>query len=336
MATPNMVTVDGRSEEEYRQDVNRAIADTEDEIFRAAMGDEELENDGDTSLEEMGEGPGGDVLEDEEEDVAESDEEALQAAEEEAAEEEPQEIEEELQAGEAEQEQAPSEELPRIPSYRVREESERARTAEERAIALERELAHMRGRLDELSRGQQQQPAQPQQPQRPPKPDRYTQEAEYDQWMLDEGRRLAREDMRAELAAERQERQMQSLQRMQASFANAAESEYRPQFLDAYDRLTRLDHRDPNNRALVQNIASSPDPAAALFQWFGESYQQAEPPQPRAARAPRHEVRLPPNMGAPSRRPPSLNSVGGGGPGQRVDPELYDDSDAAVFRYAMR
>ena len=62
---PQTFTADGRTEEEYRTDVNRAIADTEDEIFREAMSDEEPDNDGDNSLEEMGEGPGGDHLDDE-------------------------------------------------------------------------------------------------------------------------------------------------------------------------------------------------------------------------------------------------------------------------------
>ena len=91
MAQPRTVTADGRTEDEYRLDINRAIADTEDEIFREAMGDQELDNDGDTSLEQMGEGPGGDVIEDDEEAEGEEagDEEALQAEGGEPEEEEP-------------------------------------------------------------------------------------------------------------------------------------------------------------------------------------------------------------------------------------------------------
>jgi len=324
------VTADGRSEEEYRADINRAIADTEDEIFREAMSDQELDNDGDDSLEQMADSP----LDEEVEDDEEGEEPEAEAA----AGEEPEEEEEPAEDEEPAEEEEPVEEPPReprrgIPSGRLQEEAERRRQAEERAIASERELALMRGRYEELSARQQPAPQPQQPPPRPPKPDRYTDEAAYDQWMLDEGRRLAREDMRAELAADRAQQQQVMAQRVEASFGAAANSERRIEFLDAYDRLTHLDPRDPNNRLIVQSITSSHDPASALFEWFG-GYQSQYEPQPRQ-RAARHETRLPtrpPVRGGP----PSLNSVGGGGPGQRVDPEMYDDSDAAVFRYATR
>jgi hypothetical protein len=42
-----------RTEREFQLDTNQAVANTEAEIMDAALGDEELENDGDTSLEEM-------------------------------------------------------------------------------------------------------------------------------------------------------------------------------------------------------------------------------------------------------------------------------------------
>lgn len=326
---PRMVTVDGRSEAEYRADINRAIADTEQEIFSAATGAQELDNDGDRSLEEMSDGPGDDLIEDEDE--AEVEGEEGEAEEEESPEEAPQQIEQEAAQ--------PEQRRQGIPSGRLREESEARRQAEEEAFALQRELAQMRGRMDELS-ARVNAPPQPQQPQRqerPPKPDRYTDEAAYDEWMLQEGRRLAREDFELMMAQERQQRQAEITQRVEQSFGYASQGERRMEFLDAYDRLTHLDPRDPGNRALVNSIAGSINPAEALFDWYDNSFPPSVPqPQPRqrAAPSPRHEVRLPPNMGA--RNPPSLNSMGGGGPGQRVDPELYDDTDAAVFRYAMR
>ena len=42
-----------RTEREFQLDVNAAVANTETEIFDDALGDEPLDNDGDTSLEEM-------------------------------------------------------------------------------------------------------------------------------------------------------------------------------------------------------------------------------------------------------------------------------------------
>jgi len=125
---PRTVTMDGRTEDEYRLDINRAIADTEDEIFREAMGDEELDNDGDNSLEEMGEGPGGDHLDDEdvvEEYDTEVDPEADQVLQAEPGEpeeaDEGEEEGEEAEEGEQEgYEQPPYQEPQRgVPSYRA-------------------------------------------------------------------------------------------------------------------------------------------------------------------------------------------------------------------------
>jgi len=345
---PRTVTMDGRTEDEYRLDINRAIADTEDEIFREAMGDEELDNDGDNSLEEMGEGPGGDHLDDEdvvEEYDTEVDPEADQVLQAEPGEQEADEGEEEgEEAEEGEQEgyeQPPYQEPQRgVPSYRVREESERARVAEERAIALERELAQMRGRMDELSTrvnqpARQQQPAAP-----PPEPDMFTDPEGWKVHQRTELTRQVRAEVQQQMGVERQQQQMQVAQRVEASFGAAANSERRYEFLDAYDRLTHLDPNDPRNRETVIGITQAGDPAQALFDWF-DSYNVATQRPPRGHRPaprqqePQHEVRLPPNMGG-RRGPPSLNSMGGGGPGQRVDPDMLDDSDAAVFRYATR
>jgi hypothetical protein len=333
------VTVDGRTEEEYRLDINRAIADTEDEIFREAMSDQELDNDSDNTLEQMEDHPLDEDVEPEEDQ-----EEVLEAEPEEGAEEEPQEIEEEFEQAE-EPADEPEPELPRIPSHRVRDLSEARRQVEERNIALERELAMVRGRMDEMSARLNQTPPQPTarprtiEEQLGPKPDRYTNEAEFDDWNVRRGRLEAEQVFEQRFARMQQEQQLQMAQRVEASFGAAANSERRIQFLDAYDRLTHLDPNNPINRATVMGIAQSADPAAALFGWF-EGYQEPEeryeqPRQRRAAREPVHEVRLPTRP--PTRSgPPSLNSMGGGGPGQRVDPEMYDDSDAAVFRYATR
>ena len=339
---PQTFTADGRTEEEYRTDVNRAIADTEDEIFREAMSDEEPDNDGDNSLEEMGEGPGGDHLDDEDlvdenDTEVDQDEDELQAEGEDEQEGEPAEEEqyEEDEGGE----EPPYQEPERVPSYRVREESERARKAEQDNLALQREIAMMRGRMDEMSSRIGQQPRQ--QPAAPsPEPDMWT---EPDAWKAHQ-RALMREDIRQEIqqqmGVERQQQQARMAERVESSFGTAANSERRYEFLDAYDRLTHLDPSNPRNRETVTSIASAPDPAAALFDWF-DGYSQALTRPPRGSRParrerePQHEVRLPPGMGGRT-GPPSLNSMGGGGPGQRADPDMLDDSDAAVFRYATR
>ena len=336
MATQH-VTVDGRTEEEFRADINRAIADTEDENFREALSDQELDNDGDDSLEQMEDHPLDEDVEDEEQEAAAEGEEP--EAEEEPAEEEGEPDEEEQPELEPQPRFQEPERRQGIPSYRVREESEARRAAEERAVALERELAQMRGRMDEMSTRINQPPQPPPRPQTieerlGPKPDRYTQENEFDDWVARKHRMEAEQIFEQRFARVQQEQQLQMAQRVEASFGAAANSDRRLEFLDAYDRLTHLDPRDQRNVNTVMGIANSSDPAAALFQWW-DGYQQPEEQPQMRQRAPRHEVRLPTRP--PTRSgPPSLNSIGGGGPGQRVDPELFDDSDAAVFRYATR
>jgi hypothetical protein len=125
-----------RSEKELSRDINAAIAGTEDEIFTDAMGDDELDNDGDTSLEEMGEGLEGDHLDkdgegDDEDAGDEEDAEDKDAEEEDEASEDDEEN--EVRAGEEEQVRDDRGRFdrrePRIPPERLRHEAEQRRQA---------------------------------------------------------------------------------------------------------------------------------------------------------------------------------------------------------------
>src|ERR1700730_3715763 len=127
------------SEREYQTTLNAAVAPTEDEIFTDALGGDELDNDGDTSLEDMGDG-----LEGEAEESDEAEEDAEGESQEAAEGEDGEEAEAAQAAGEGAAEQPRRE--PVVTSKRLREESQRARQAEERLVAAERTIAEYNGR----------------------------------------------------------------------------------------------------------------------------------------------------------------------------------------------
>jgi hypothetical protein len=341
------MVVNDQNEEEYRREINRAIADTEEEIFQDALGDQELDNDGDRSLEDMGEGLEGEQLEaegEEQEEAAEpADQEETWAAEE--AEPAPEEEQAEAEPEEEEQPAPVQEPPPRgIPAGRLREEAEARRSLEERNINLERELAMLRGRVDEMSaqRNTPQQPATA--APRPPKPDKWTDEQAYDQWMLDEGKRLAEASFKEELNRRDQVLAQQQIQRVSMQLQYAAQGDRGFEINAAYQRLLAM-HPDPANPQHVNTVQNvlllAPDPVNSLLDWWEQNggpeyreqvFNQLAPHQPQRQQAPRHEVRVPTGI----RRPPSLNSAGGGNRMQNIDPEMLDDSDQAVFRYATR
>ena len=142
----NEMSPEERAEE---QAISAAISDTEEEIFKAGIGSEEDENDGDKSLEEMDDPTGGKPDEPEPEQEASADGEEGEADEPEADEAE----------AEGEPTEEPEREPARVPSHVMREYRERAERAE-------REAAEWRARYDERQRF-----AQPQQPQQPPPPE---------------------------------------------------------------------------------------------------------------------------------------------------------------------
>jgi hypothetical protein len=361
-------TPNERTEREFQHDVNQAVANTEGEIFEDALGDEPLENDGDTSLEEMGDGLEGDDLEDEEGPDEEADEEEAEEAEGEG--EEPAEG-EEAEAAKDDEEEPPRDERGRFedrqppgqpPSRRLAEESQRRREAEERATRFERELAELRGRVDEQSR----RPPQPQVEQpKPPKPDQFADPEGWERYIRDEARRDAEKLVTEQMQAYQQQEQQRLNAHFDQSMGEAAQGERSEELDAAYGRLKSLDPKNPSHVAIVQGIFRASDPAAALFRWWdrngGTQYRASEEYQNRVqdkldraeqdaeryrsllpgrqnsrqrSQQPRHETRLPESLRRTG--PPSLNSARGGQRQEVQDPDMMDDSDDAVMRYAMR
>jgi len=324
-----------RTERDFQLDVNQAVANTEDEIAQFAMGDEELEDDGDTSLEEMGEGLEGDDLEEEEE-----------AEEEEAEGEES----EEDDAPEAEaEEEAPEPETPQDrpqrgrPEVALREERDRRRAAEERAAALDRQISELNGRMTELST-RVNAPAKPETKVEPkPKPDMFADPEGYERWVMEEAEKRAEAKLDQKLGSFRQEQQQERENFLNGNLAETAQGPRGFEFQAAYQALTSLP-RDAKSQATVARIIRAADPGQAVLDWFEDNgaeqfrTQIAEqlglaprptrngPRQAQRQQQPRHEVQL----------PPSLNSARGGGRQQIQDPEMLDDSDEAVARYAFR
>lgn len=302
-----------------------AIAGTEQEIFDEATGQEEAENNGDRSLEEMDDDIPGESEEGDEPDEEEPDGEA-----------EDDETEEEIDAASEEDGEEPeptqSEDRGRIPSSRLREETERRR-------AVESELANARAQIAAIQVSQQQR-QQPQQEQ-PAKPDMWS---DPEAWAAD--------------------REAQLEQRVVARYVESslvrAQKAHGEEFSAAYKAATSLNTGDPQARALIQSIYNSPDPGEALMEWHeGLSITQAI----RAAGGPaayreklRQEIMSDPETrrqtidgarreaergdgGRPrtiTRLPKSLNGASGGGSVRNADPELYNDSDASAFAFAMK
>lgn len=349
---------DERTEREFQLDVNQAVANTEAEVFDAATGDEELENDGDTSLEEMGEGLEGDDLDEDEdeaeEETAEADKVDADAEEDEEADEEQDET---VAADEAEEEEPQRDERGRFeeqerPDRReipLRAERERRRQAEERAERVERDYAELRGRLDEIAR-RQNAPPPPVEQKQSERPDMFADPEGYDRWRQERDDRRTQELVNQAIGAFQQFQQQQQRARVDANLELAARGERGWEFGAAYVKLKNVIDRDPNNpavQAIRRRIEDSPDPARELFAWWDENggpeyreqvLTQLMPHQDRGnsrqrSTQPRHVTQLPESM---RRNPPSLNSARGGQRHEIADPEMMDDSDDSVFRFAAR
>jgi hypothetical protein len=367
MATRNAAQAaaaqEAADERQEQKDINSALAATEDEIFNAAMGQEELENDGDRSLEDMGEGLEGEQLDEEDEDAEQEEQEDLigdartdtDVDEGEGEEGEEGEAEGELPLAAEGEQQPPARGEARVPSARLREEGDRARRAEESLARMERENAEMRGRLDELSRHVTQ-PRPTQQPVvTPPKPDMFSDPEGYERWLMDRQAEYTQTAVNEALRADRTQREQRDQQRVNVSLQQAAIGERSFEFHAAFQALTSQDPRNPAAQQTAYRIMQSADPAAALFDWWeengGREHREQlleallpedlrEPvlnrirggqPAPRRQQQPRHE--------APQRRGfmPSLNSARGGGRQQVQDPDLtLDGSEAAIFEYGAR
>jgi hypothetical protein len=356
-----------RSEKELSRDINAAIAGTEDEIFTDAMGDDELDNDGDTSLEEMGEGLEGDHLDkdgegDDEDAGDEEDAEDKDAEEEDEASEDDEEN--EVRAGEEEQVRDDRGRFdrrePRIPPERLRHEAEQRRQAEQRAIEADQRYLTLEARFNDMQQRinapQPQQRTEPAAP--PPKPDMFVEPEKYEQWIIERANEAALQNVQRIFAHRDEQQRVAFNQNVDRSLQAAKVSERGFEFDAAYSALLKLNPQNPADRATVQSIVYSQDPGRTLFDWWdkngGEDYREAliarltgqEPRRQaddrdrgerRPARRsrddrndqPRHEIR-------PARPLRSLNSASGGGSHRVSDPEMLDGSDTSVFDFATR
>lgn len=345
------------SEREYQDTINNAVKATEQEIFADALGDDELDMDGDTSLEDMGDGLEGEVEADDAEDPDGQGEGDEAEAEDDSGEEA------ELEAGEAEGDEGAEEQprdqrgkfqrdQPTIPPAVLRQSNERARIAEERAQRLEQQVAEYNGRLTELSARVNSQPQrQEAKTEAPPKPDMFAEPEKYEAWVIAEADRRAEAKIEQRFTSFQQQQQQRELQRVDQSFQTAARGPRQFEFNAAYNALTSLNPADRNARALVNGILTAPDPAKAMFDWWEENgaseYRENilnqllpadQRPRPRAdggRQQPqqrsqvRHEIRGP-------QRLPSLNGASGSNSQRTADPEMMDGSEASIFRYGTR
>ena len=353
-AAANVSAAEETSEREYQTTINAAVAGTEDEIFRDALGDDELDNDADTSLEDMGDGLEGEATEegDEAEEGEESDEaqaEGEQGDEAETAEGEEADVTEERprdQRGQFRERQ------PAVPPGRLREETQRARAAEERSQLLERQLAEMNGRMAEIS-ARMNAPQQRQVQQTPPpKPDMFAEPERYEAWLMAEAERRAETKVEQRFGEYQRQQSERETQRLNIVFNDAATGPRGWEFMAAYNTLMKLDPNDSAARATVTRIAGAPDPVAAMIEWFdsngGDEYreqvfsqlaprmqqrqngrlQQNAQQRLQVAQA-RHEIR-------PGRTLPSLNSATGSNVQRVSDPEMFDGSERSIFDYGSR
>jgi hypothetical protein len=334
------IDASAHAERELNTAVNHAIADTEDEIFKDAVGEEPLDNDGDTSLEEMGDALEGDALDDDAlEDIDAAEDEQIAA-----------------EAERDDQHDAPPQASDDAAPARAAEETgqpqpdERTQWREQLAALHGHFEARFNDLLARLANGQtaQQQP-QPQEQQEAARPDPATQPDAYANWVRENATRDA-------LAAVRQEQFLTHQNGIESNFGQAMRGERGFEFMPAFNALIALDRNSPQNRDLMQAIYYAPDPAAALFQWWdgtiGPQFRatlaqaalsrvspelreqvlaQLGPKTRSDARAqqPRHEFR-------PAQTLPSLNSATGSNVHRTTDPDMFDNSDASVFAFATR
>lgn len=351
-ASPAQAGAGEVSEREYQATLNRAVEDTEQEIFTDALGADELDNDSDTSLEEMGEGLEGEVEDDAEEEVKGEGEEAEAEGEEG---EEPETADaDEPDGGDAEFERENRDRRQddrRIPPGRLREEAERRRSVQERNAALERQVAEMNGRLAELSARQNApSPRQIEREAPPPKPDMFNDPEGYERWVLEQAERRIEGKLEQRFSQFERQQQERENRRIDQAFATATNGPRGFEVAPAYQAfLAAHDPRNPHHVAAVQRVTNAPDPAQAMLDWWDQNggpeyreriYEQIAPrvqrngndarqPQQGQQQQPRHVIR-------PGQRLPSLNSATGSNSQRVSDPEMLDGSDGAIFRYGAR
>jgi hypothetical protein len=366
-----------QTEAEFTRDLTAAVASTEAEILADALSEEAEVDEVDTSLEEMGDGLEGDDLSEEE--TADEDADQSEEGEEDAGDQgEDDEAEGDIDDGadrrplaardqRGEDRRDGRQPIRGVPPELHRRSNERARTAESRNSALERELAETRGRLDALSAQVNAPPRQQQQQEKPdPEPDMF---ADPDGWKAWNRRQVQQETqrlVRQELTGVRQEFQARDEERLNTAFDEAMSGPQGFEVMAAHRALlSTLSPQNPRDRATVVRITRSADPIASLLDWFedngGPEYRANVARQlgyevddgytdDRGTRQVRRGV---PQRGQGRgqvrqgqgqqqvrhviRQPASLNSArGGGNRQQNIDPRVLDDSDGSVFHYAAQ
>jgi hypothetical protein len=219
------------------------------------------------------------------------------------------------------------------------------REANERRRQIEGELANARARIAAYEVAQTRQAQELQPPQVDDASDIDLMLSNPRQWAANQRAEILR-DIRAE--------------NVNASLG-AAHEEHGQEFEAAYRALLALNPQDPLARAQVQRVWNAPNAGSALMRWhkqqrtfneigddpdawFERRLQErlSDPETRRETLASMRQDAMRGDDGRPrtrTRLPRSLNSASGsGGRGGRreADPDLYDDSDASAFAFAMR
>jgi hypothetical protein len=308
--------------------IAEAIAGTEQEIFDEALGDPKDDDDGDTSLEEMDDVPGETEAGDEPEEEPDGE---GQDEGEEKGEDEPDDPDATSEA-DGEEPEPEQETRGQGPRDRIRREIDRRREIEQELATLRAQNAALQVHLQTQQRPQQQQ-------EQPAAPDIWS---DPEAWAANQRAQIEREF---------------TARHVNASLTDARE-EHGEEFDAAYKALTSMNPGDPIARATVQRIYDSPNPGRSLMRWHGEQQTLREiggDPSAYRQRVARELMSDPEfrrellrgmrgeamrgDGGRPrtsTRLPKSLNGASGGGSVRARDPELYNDSDASVFAFAMK
>jgi len=249
--------------------LGQAVANTESEIFRSAMDMSEPDEaeEGDRSREEMGEGLEGQheaSLAEDESDEAEGEEGDAEA-----------ETDGDDPTADTKPEAQRDDKGQFVPRSRLKEETAKLRTIEETAKAdrerYQSDLAALNRRLDEMAARPAVQSApvaakvEPAAP--APKPDMFTDPEKYEQWVLNQARQNAAQEM-GKVVTERF---------VTASMADAHET-HGDEFVKAYENLTginpvtnqvvrQIDRNDPVRQAEINRVVTAPNPGRALMKW---------------------------------------------------------------------
>ena len=317
--------------------IAEAVADTEKEIFDEALGQESLEATGDNSLEQMDD----DLAADAGDDADAGDQDADQG-EGEQPDAKSGEVKADTTTRDEKTGQFKAEADRRVPSGRLREQTERAMRAEVERDTLKTELENFRREFDALKTGltrPQPQQQQQQQPQKEQVPDMFADPEGYGKYM----------EAKAEQIATRRF--------ATASFDDARE-QHGDAFAKAYSELTQIGQAEVNQvgrSATVASILNAPNPGRALMNWHKQQATAREVGNdPNAWLEKQIEARLNDpefqakflervrgtarqNGATQTRLPPSLNGqTGGSQHAGNGDPELYNNTEESVFAFATR